>query len=1722
MFLAVTCSLHVFSQDFSNRGKEFYLAYCYHASMVNGGNSADRPVIMTVNMTSDVSSTYEIYTGRVLAYTGTISPGQVVSRVISQSYFIDGDGQFDDRAIYIKFSAPSVVYSYITQQNASGATVVLPINVLGKEYISSSFTQRSNNKDANSYITIIAIEDNTNIEVTPSAPTVGGWAAGSVNQITLNKGQIYQVLGVNTDQGGNSSFSSGVDLSGTRIKTISVGSAGCKKVAVFSGSGRLYISDRTSGTNASVSSDNLYQQLYPVATWGKKYISVPSISRRFNFYRIYKSGNAGTVTVNGIAIPNASFNTNNYYEFTSSEVNVIESTEPVMVAQYFTSQNAYGNGAPYDPDMVILNPVEQNLSKVTLVSSELLSSNDQHYIHAVVKNGGSSLSSFRFDGNVVPVGNFTTVPSDPAYSYVYINAGTVQGNHTLACDSGFNAIAYGYATTESYAYSAGANVRDLYQYLSTVNAFAAPTETDVAACIGSPFKFKITLPYQPSYLKWDFKGLYPNIEITNPMPTSTIVVNGRTLYQYGLAPDYQVDVVGTYPVSVVTDNPTPDGCSGLQEIDFELKIYANPTANFVYKNNGCFNDIVTFKDSSITEKPAYKWFWTFHDGTTASTKDTTKLFNAPGIYKVKLKILTTVGCFSPEVEKDIKLTSIPQPDFNVSGLRCPGSTLTLTDNSTNAFGNIVEWKWGFPDGTAAITKTDNSAITKTFAVAGTYKVTLTTKTETGCTNVFSNDIVINEKPKASFTLPSAVCLPLGIANFVNNSSIVGNTINSMSYSWNFGDNAATTPKNIELSPTYNYASAGPFTVSLTATSALGCVDDSVQTLSNVFAAPLAGIQPPQEICAGGSITLRASNNAGAGSTVAEHYWDLGTGSFVLASPANASTQLATFANSGPVTIRHYFKTDKGCVSDIATTTLQVNAKPIALLNVGALKCEGTSVSFTDGSTTPSGTTITKYIIDYGDGTEVQTLTSFNNVTHTYATATTFNVTYTIENSKGCASTPIIVPVLVNRKPKADFTMPKACIVNGSTNVTFTNTSSIADGTTNLLTYNWNFGDAASGANNTSTAINGVHTYTTATNYNIKLVATSSNNCIAEETKVFNTIYPQPVANFTAVSEVCFKDEVSFTDASTPLIGTITKWEWNFGDGSPIDNNQSPKHTYALAGPYTVSLTITTSNGCVSNAFTKPITVLTIPTPNYTITNPTCVTRAIGFDDITTLTNAGNITQYIWSLGDGTASQTRTNSNSFDYTYVETGNYITSLAVVTDKGCKSVVVTKNITVNPLPVVIPKLPEICLLDPTAPFDDLSTIADGTAASFTYAWTFGDPNANAANPNTAFIKNPTHKYINTGKYDVSLTVTSNNGCAVRKDTFFFVNGTVPQGALQILNDQNLCSNKKVEVKNNSTVDVGNITRLIIQWDYTNNPTIETIDEDPVPGKIYTHEYPEFGTPATRNVTVRIKAYSGGVCESINDQPITLKASPMVSFNAIPYVCLEQDDVQITQGIENTGIAGSGIYFGVPAISNTGIFSPAISGVGKFELTYVFNANNGCTDTAKQFIDVYPSPEIDLGPDVTVLQGGTKQLKPVNVSNNVNGYLWTPATYLSADNIANPFTTPSEDITYTLRVVSTDGCTSKDDIFVKVLLKPEIPNTFTPNGDGVNDRWDIKYLDTYPGATIEVFNRYGQSIFRTQNYTAWDGKARGVDVPVGTYYYVIDPKNGRKAQAGYVTVIR
>jgi len=431
-----------------------------------------------------------------------------------------------------------------------------------------------------------------------------------------------------------------------------------------------------------------------------------------------------------------------------------------------------------------------------------------------------------------------------------------------------------------------------------------------------------------------------------------------------------------------------------------------------------------------------------------------------------------------------------------------------------------------------------------------------------------------------------------------------------------------------------------------------------------------------------------------------------------------------------------------------------------------------------------------------------------------------------------------------------------------------------------------------------------------------------------------------------------------------------------------------------------------------------------------------------------------------------------------------------------------------------------PEICLTDPSAPFIDTSKISIGNIAA--WQWNFGDANANAGNPNTSTLQNPAHRYTVVGNYTATMIVASNNGCTDTISQAFTVNGSIPLANFTVQNANALCSNKMITITDASTVDFGNIVKTEIYWDWTSDPTIKTTDDVPTPGKLYTHTYPEFGTPATKTFTIRMISYSGISCMNVLTKTITLLATPSLQFDVLNEVCSNAPSFQITQAGITNGLPGTGVYFG-PGVNSSGFFNPNTATAGVHTIRYTFNAANNCSNYIEQTITVNPTPNALAGPDKNVLEGGVVQLTPALNAGFPVTYLWTPPTGLNNPNAPDPLASPVDDITYTMKVTSDKGCTTSDQVFVKVLKKPQIPNIFSPNGDGIHDRWVIAFLETYPGCTVEVFNRYGQRIYYSVGYSLpWDGTVNGKPVPVGTYYYIVDPKNGRQKQAGYVDIVR
>jgi gliding motility-associated-like protein len=607
----------------------------------------------------------------------------------------------------------------------------------------------------------------------------------------------------------------------------------------------------------------------------------------------------------------------------------------------------------------------------------------------------------------------------------------------------------------------------------------------------------------------------------------------------------------------------------------------------------------------------------------------------------------------------------------------------------------------------------------------------------------------------------------------------------------------------------------------------------------------------------------------------------------------------------------------------------------------------------------------------------------------------------------------------------------------------------------------------------------------------------------------------PQASYSFNNNQCLGDSVTFNDETKTNSTIIKSWQWDFGDNTS-SVQPSPKHLFTAPGDYKVNLTVTNVNGCSSVA-SQTVHISHLPVAAFSTSAPECAVQNVTFSDQSTSTD-GKIVQWIWRYGDG-KTDTLTSNSPITHSYTNVGIDTVKLTVFTSAGCSNTI-SHVLTINPLPTVNFGLPAVCLNDTYAQFTDESTIADGTQSAFTYLWNFGDLSAGAED-NTSTLQNPKHKYSQASNYNVTLTVTSKYGCSVTKSLPFTVNGDTPAAAFSVENSSSLCSMNDAIFDDRSTVNFGSITKIVWYFDYNNNPADTTVF---LPGTMpsdrkYHHNYGLFNSPASKSYTVRMDVYSGVTCVNSTQQNITIYANPVASLSPAGPLCVGGQPVQITA--TNNGIAGTGVFSGT-GVSSSGIFNPASSGVGVFTISYTLTSQSGCTYITSEQVVVNPDPQVSLPTDIVMLEGGQITL-PATASGDSLTYQWTPSAGLDHNNILNPVAIPPGSTTYQLVVTNAQGCSAAAQINVNVLKYPVIPNAFTPNGDGMNDTWNIKYLSSYPNNTVDIYNRYGQKVYYSVGYSIpWDGTYRGAVLPSGTYYYIIDPKNGRKPISGFVTIIR
>nr|WP_255547606.1 gliding motility-associated C-terminal domain-containing protein [Mucilaginibacter sp. dw_454] len=281
----------------------------------------------------------------------------------------------------------------------------------------------------------------------------------------------------------------------------------------------------------------------------------------------------------------------------------------------------------------------------------------------------------------------------------------------------------------------------------------------------------------------------------------------------------------------------------------------------------------------------------------------------------------------------------------------------------------------------------------------------------------------------------------------------------------------------------------------------------------------------------------------------------------------------------------------------------------------------------------------------------------------------------------------------------------------------------------------------------------------------------------------------------------------------------------------------------------------------------------------------------------------------------------------------------------------------------------------------------------------------------------------------------------------------------------------------------------------------------------------YPNYDPPPGTSTVYYRRSVTTSVCNT----PSVTRALAIQVFKT-PVVAIS-DSVTLCAGSTTTLTASGGAnYKWSPAqgLSSANVASPVAS--PDATTTYqVAVSNGGCSVNASVKVIVIPKPVVDAGPDQKIFRGETAQLNGKVTGNNVQ-YSWSPATYLDDPTILNPKATPPASITYTLTAITNYGCNIiTDDVHLEVYEKVTVPTAFTPNNDGKNDTWEIVGLSTYPRSVTTIFNRDGMQLFRSIGYSKpWDGTFNGKPMPFGTYYYVIDLKDGFKLLSGWVALVK
>jgi len=1231
----------------------------------------------------------------------------------------------------------------------------------------------------------------------------------------------------------------------------------------------------------------------------------------------------------------------------------------------------------------------------------------------------------------------------------------------------------------------------------------------------------------------------PAVSISNNAPTplcaGTSVTFTATPDNGGTAPTYQWYVGSTeqsevsatfiYTPSngevikvVMTSNAScadPQTAEDTETMSVTSKVTPTVTLSSDAGNPLCSGTSVAFTASPTNQgsAPTYQWYV---GSTEQSEVSATFIYTPSNGEVIKVVMTSNAICVDPATADDemtIEVTTNLVPVVSISDNAptplCQSTSVTFTATPVSGGGTTPTYQWYVEDVLQSVGVSGNT-FTYTPSDGEVIKVVMTSSAECAdpktAERTTTKSVTSRVTPAVSISNNAPTLLCAGTS--VTFTAAPDNGGSTPTYQW-YVENVLQVGAS---GSTFAYTPANGDEITCILTSNADCASPTTATSNavtmtvNPALVPSVVISesPASPVCAGTNVTFTAVPTNGGSSPT--YQWQIngggvGTGGDTYTyAPANGD-EITCILTSNADCATPATATSNTVIMNISTTiipTVVVSSNPASPV------CAGTSVTFT---ATPTGGGSSPSYQWQVNGGGVGT----GGDTYTYIPADGDEITCILTSSEGCASpttaTSNTVTMTVNSTlvPAVAISESSSSPLCAGTSVTFTATPTHGG---SAPAYQWkvNGGNVGTGGNTYSYAPNNGD--------EITCVMTSNEGCASPTTATSNavtmtvnpTLVPAVSISSNPVSSVCAGTSVTFT--ATPTNGgSSPSYQWKVNGGNVGTDNTT--YTYTPANGDAITCILTSNANCASptTATSNTVTMTVNPTlvPAVSISSnpvsPVCAGTSVTFTAVPT--NGGSTPTYQWKVNGGNVG-----TNSTTYTYTPINGDVITCVLTSNVACASATTatSNSVTMTVSPTLTPDV--VISSNPSSP------VCAGTNVTFTAVPTHGGSAPTyqwKVNGGNVGSNNAIYSYTPSDGDVITCVLTSNETCVNSTQA---TSNSVTMSVTSLINIMvdvpPVCGNgiegEGVELKLLSAVPSG----TTIEWYDSDRSTLIQSGGEKV--KVYPVHT---GSNHQSVYTYYIKA-GNAVC-SEQHFPVDVKVDKPLTGS----IWTNDENAAICEGFTITMNASS---YNADTYSWT---SSAFVGEKQTAMitespeattTYYVNMTRGaCTGRDEITIEVNGKPVIDRIDSLDV------RVREIIVKDGSG----TPPFEYKVDHFPFDDNSVKSDLFFGIRmfyVIDRLGCISVAYEHLVEAPKLFIPSYFSPNGDGVNDTWEVEGLaNIYPDAVVTIYDRFGKELVKYRGTDAgWDGTYLGRDMPTTDYWYVIDIKEINKQYVGHFTLLR